>query len=127
MDATAPLRFDGPDVTEADTQRLTHQHDRLFKLMSDGRWRTLPGIAAVTKDPEASISAQLRHLRKPRFGGHTVERRRVEGGLWEYRLLVATENLWKTVHARPTSWKARALRAEAMLRALRGELFEVSP
>ena len=40
-------------------------------------------------DPEASASAQLRHLRKPRFGSHTVEKRNRgarEFGLWEYRL-----------------------------------------
>lgn len=35
---------------------------------------------------EASISARLRDLRKPNFGGYTVERRRVEGGFYEYRV-----------------------------------------
>lgn len=130
-DGTAPLRFDGPDVNDTDVKRLTHQHERLFELMSDGVWRSLPVIAHRTGDPEASISAQLRHLRKPRFGGHTVDRRRSEGGgLWEYRLTPATgtnaEQSSSFPHNSRESWKARALRAEAQLRALRGELFEVA-
>ena len=38
--------------------------------------------------PEASISAQLRHLKKPRFGSYQLQKRRRDGaGLWEYRLL----------------------------------------
>ncbi len=53
-------------------------------------WVTLEELAGKTKFPPASISAQLRHLRKARFGGWTVERRRrawVEEELvWEYRL-----------------------------------------
>jgi hypothetical protein len=52
-------------------------------------WVTLEELAGKTKFPPASISAQLRHLRKARFGGWTVERRRrewVEELVWEYRL-----------------------------------------
>jgi hypothetical protein len=53
-------------------------------------WVTLEELAGKTKFPPASISAQLRHLRKARYGGWTVERRRrkwVEEELvWEYRL-----------------------------------------
>jgi hypothetical protein len=60
-------------------------------LMSDGYWRTLDEIAHATGDPHASISAQLRHLRKPRFGAYVVEKRHRGAparGLYEYRLLV---------------------------------------
>lgn len=56
--------------------------------MKDGYWRTLGWIADSTGDPEASISAQLRHLRKPRFGGHTVEREHLGNGLYQYRLVI---------------------------------------
>jgi hypothetical protein len=87
-----PMKFDGPDyVPELDQVRLTGQIKRVFDLMRDGRWRTLTEISVRTGDPEASISAQLRHLRKERFGSHVVEkRRRGEGtmGLFEYRLIV---------------------------------------
>lgn len=86
--------FDGPDYSpELDKARLTGQILRVYACMSDGRWRTLPEIRSATGDPEASISAQLRHLRKQKFGSHDVQkRRRGEGkrGLWEYRLVLTT-------------------------------------
>jgi hypothetical protein len=31
----------------------------------------------------------LRHLRKPRFGGHTVEREYIKDGLYKYKLEVS--------------------------------------
>jgi len=39
-------------------------------------WLTLHEIAEMTRFGEASISAQLRHLRKPMFGGFRVQKRR---------------------------------------------------
>jgi hypothetical protein len=88
---TAP-RFDGATYDPAlDHDRLTKQLGRVWSAMKDGRWRTLNELADATGDPHASISAQLRHLRKPRFGGYTVERRRRgTGGTYEYRLLIGT-------------------------------------
>lgn len=87
-DAQQPLRFDGPEyIPKRDQRRLTGQAERIFTLMKDSQWRTLPDIAKVTGDPEASISAQLRHFRKPRFGSHTVNRRHIIAGLFEYQLL----------------------------------------
>lgn len=55
--------------------------------MADGQWRTLAEISAVTGDPPASVSAQLRHLRKPRFGAHLVSKRHLGQGLYVYRVL----------------------------------------
>ena len=92
--AQADLRFDGPEYSPArDQKRLTGQLLRVFNLMRDGKWRTLAEIAVATGDPEGSISAQLRHLRKARFGGHTVLRERKEStqfhsGTFQYRLVV---------------------------------------
>jgi hypothetical protein len=90
MRSEAPLLacayFDGPDVSEADRERLNSQLWRVFRLMRDGQWRTLSEIARAVEGSEAGVSARLRDLRKPRFGGHGVERRRVSGGLWEYRM-----------------------------------------
>lgn len=84
--------FDGDDYQpERDKQRLTGQILRVFKAMRDGEWRTLEQLRRITGDPEASISAQLRHLRKPRFGGHTVEKRHIGKGLYLYRLEVNDE------------------------------------
>lgn len=83
--------FDGAEAQERhDHLRMERQHDRVRKAMVDGNWRTLQEIADLTKDPVASISAQLRHLRKPKFGSWIVERRARHGnrerGLFEYRL-----------------------------------------
>lgn len=71
---------------ERDEARLKAQVIRVKRLMSDGRWRTLGQIEADTGDPQASVSARLRDLRKPKFGGHLVERRYDGHGLWAYRL-----------------------------------------
>lgn len=79
--------YNGPEYEPArDHARLAGQTARVFEAMKDGQWRTFDGIAALTGDPVASISAQLRHLRKERFGAHTVERRHIGSGLYEYRL-----------------------------------------
>lgn len=83
--------FNGSDYIPAiDNPRLTDQHLRIKKLMVDKKWRTLKEISRETCDPEASISAQLRHLRKKRFGSFVIEKRsrgdRVNG-LFEYRLM----------------------------------------
>ena len=70
-----------------DTDRLNEQSQRVFRLMRDNQWRALHEIAAITGDPEASISARLRDFRKPRFGSLVVNRRRRnEAGLWEYQI-----------------------------------------
>lgn len=72
-----------------DYERLNAQARRVWDVMECGEWMPLSEIAARTGDPEASISARLRDFRKPRFGGHVVERRRTprDGGLWLYRLV----------------------------------------
>lgn len=81
-------RFDGANYQpERDDVRLTAQLGRVWEAMQGGGWHTLRQIAATTGDPEASISAQLRHLRKDRFGGHTVARNYVGNGLYAYRLI----------------------------------------
>lgn len=82
--------FDGVTYDHIqDFNRLNGQLRVIFDLMSDGAWRTLSEIAERLSFPEASVSAQLRNLRKPRFGGFLVERR-IRGersyGLYEYRL-----------------------------------------
>jgi hypothetical protein len=83
--------FNGPDyVPKHDQGRLLKQIDRVYACVKDAVWRTLDEISAVTGDPQASVSAQLRHLRKERFGSYIIEKQsRGErcNGLYEYRLL----------------------------------------
>lgn len=83
-------RFDGVEaLTIADHHRLSGQILRIYTLMYDGEWRTLSEIEELTGAPAASVSAQLRNLRKERFGAHTIQRRARgdrDFGLYEYRL-----------------------------------------
>jgi hypothetical protein len=60
-----------------------------------GTWMTLRELARLTRYGEASISAQLRHLRRAECGGYVLEKRvrqaEVVGSeehfvVWEYRL-----------------------------------------
>jgi len=86
MTATSP-RFAGADYDhERDSLRLTGQLERVYRVMITGQWRTLRRIAEMTGDPEASVSAQLRHLRKERFGSHVVVSRYIGDGLYEYHV-----------------------------------------
>jgi len=76
------------------------QRDVLRDVMLSARecetWLTLDELAKLTHYPPASISAQLRHLRKPQNGGFVVKKRprtssvilRGEdfGPVWEYQL-----------------------------------------
>lgn len=84
----------GPAYDEQiDGTRLLDQMGRVKAAMASGQWQSLAELAARTGDPESSISAQLRHLRKARFGSYLVLKRRrtVQGGTWEYRLMTKGE------------------------------------
>ena len=64
--------------------------DVMLSAAECATWLTLREIELLTYFPQASISAQLRHLRKRSFGGWAVEKRRrgpAATGLWEYRVL----------------------------------------
>lgn len=78
----------GPAYEAAiDGPRIARQHEQIRDLCITGYWRTLSEIAKLTGYPEASVSAQLRHLRKPAFGEYIVDKRRRDGaGLWEYQV-----------------------------------------
>ena len=89
---TQQAMFNGSDyVPDRDDERLSSQLKRVYECMRDGEPRSLHEIATITGDPEASISAQLRHLRKPRFGGHAVTKSYEGNGLYLYVLTVRKE------------------------------------
>lgn len=67
--------FDGKTYAPSDGPRLGRQLAQAASLMRDGQWRTTQ-----------SVSARLRDLRKPRYGSHPVERRRVSAGVFQYRV-----------------------------------------
>lgn len=85
--AAQVAKFDGATYDPAqDNARLSKQLVSVRQLMLDGAWRTLAEIAHDVGAPEASVSARLRDLRKPKFGGWKVEHDRVSGGTWRYRV-----------------------------------------
>ena len=84
---SSAVPFDGETYSSPrDGRRLTKQLERVRLLMWDGRWRSLAAISEAVEAPSASVSARIRDLRKPKFGGYTVERRNAGGGVWDYRL-----------------------------------------
>lgn len=107
------LSFDGSDfVQELDGKRLTGQIARVYLVMSDREWRSVQEIHDLiferfkACDPENSIQAQLRNLRKSEFGCHSVERRRRENtNLSEYQL----QSSFCSVKATPEVIKKRPL------------------
>ena len=75
------------------TQSLQHR-EAILAIMGDGRFRTLLELDAALRRKgqyhiATSISARVRELRNPRYGGYTVERRRRKGAsaqTFEYAL-----------------------------------------
>lgn len=80
--------FDGPDLTPEDDLRLGRQLATVRDAMSDGKWHDPEELERLTGFRWASISARLRDLRKPRFGGHAVERTNAGNGNFAYRLVL---------------------------------------
>lgn len=81
-------RFDGATYdAERDCVRLTGQMWRVWSLMRDGEWRDLRVISRWAQGETQAVSARLRDFRKQRFGRHTVNRRYVANGLFEYQVI----------------------------------------
>ena len=96
---------------ERDEERLRTQLTCVKEIMADRKWRTLSSIQAALlvqygkKGSEAGISARLRDLKKPQFGSHKMEKRRVNGsGYWEYRMELRTDEAGQL--GRDPSWTA---------------------
>lgn len=79
----APAGIDGRE----DEVRLNRQQAMVWAIVSDEQWHTIEEIAGRAQVPAQSVSARLRDLRKPKYGGHEVERRNLGNGLHSYRLI----------------------------------------
>jgi hypothetical protein len=85
---TALTLFDGITYDPAlDGPRLRTQLHRVRAALANGAWWTLRGLADQCGGSEAGVSARLRDLRKRRHGCHRISRRRLDGGLWAYRMV----------------------------------------
>jgi hypothetical protein len=87
-----PFRADGETFDPAkDSARLGRLMAAVFDCMKDGSWWTLRALSDRTGGAEASVSARIRDLRKTRFGGYEVRRRRIgDTGRWEYQLVLSS-------------------------------------
>lgn len=75
-----------------DGKPLAAQTQAVYRVMANGRWCTLAELAFATSAPESSVSARLRDLRKPKWGGHNVQRRRRgPGRQWEYAIVTVEQ------------------------------------
>ena len=82
-----PSLFDGPGLVPAlDDERLDTQLARVYHALKNSGWWTLADLAKYSGGSEAGVSARIRDLRKPRFGGYSIARRRRTDTLWEYRM-----------------------------------------
>ena len=69
-----------------DRPRLDTLRGRVQETMKDGCWHKLSDLALCCGGSEAGVSARIRELRRPEYGGHNIIKRRVaNGGLWEYK------------------------------------------
>jgi hypothetical protein len=92
-----------PKPGEYDARRLRSQREIIRDVMISAAecetWLTLGELRAITRYGEASISAQLRHLRRMENGGYSIMKRHREATLvtraaadgrgecvWEYRI-----------------------------------------
>ena len=106
-----------PKTGEYDARRLRSQREIIRDVMLSAAnceaWLTLGELRALTRYGEASISAQLRHLRKAENGGYDVTKRHRDGAtpdrpgtdgrgecVWEYRIA-------REVPANPAAPEAR--------------------
>jgi hypothetical protein len=88
-----------------DGARLNRQHERIRDFMlARCDWKTLAELSQALGYPESSVSAQLRHLRKKRFGAHLVLKRRRNGkkGTWEYSVLPPEKPTTLSLFDQPT-------------------------
>ena len=89
---------------EEDETQLAAIRELMTRAGARGIWLTLGEIAEATEFGEASISAQLRHLRKAHHGGFHVEKRRRRPA----RAVAAVRQL-RDARRGPVTWEYRVL------------------
>lgn len=66
--------------------KLTGDLKMIFDIMSDGQAHLVSDIAKTLDLPECSVSAQLRHLRKKKWGSKNIQRKSLTKGISFYIL-----------------------------------------
>lgn len=71
-----------------DAERLKSQLGRVFLVMRDQDWHTIPELQKKCGGSEAAISARIRDFRKSQYGSYEIITERVKEGLWKYKLVL---------------------------------------
>ena len=71
---------------DRDEPRLTNQRELILAYIKQHRDFSVDEVALALSFPENSVSSQIRHLRKEKFGDHCIPIRHVGGGLYRYYL-----------------------------------------
>lgn len=77
-------------------KRLNAQLQRVYDALLDGKWHTFSDLESIiytrtgVRDPQASLSARIRDLRKPEILGAVIDKECLGRGLWSYRLVLAS-------------------------------------
>lgn len=75
-------------IKESYHSRMNSRMLSVLTLISDGEWRSLKQISEAVAYPSLTgLSACIRSLRKPEYGGHVIEKRFISESLYEYRLV----------------------------------------
>jgi hypothetical protein len=87
----APYFDSGISLSKDDHVALGKGLLRVLAVLRDGYVHTVQEIAKATGDPEASVSANCRNLRKSKHGGHDVRLVHLTGRTFGYQLQPADQ------------------------------------
>ena len=73
---------------EVSIGRSENYRKAVFDLMKDGQWRTKYAIQQKLGGDSSSAASRLRDFRMDRWGGHTVNIRKVSAGVFQYQLIL---------------------------------------
>ncbi len=113
--------FDGATYDPAlDEVRLTGQMRDVFECLKHRAWVSVTEIAKRTGHPENSVSAQIRNLRKRRFGAWEIQRYRHKSGLFLY-LLTGKQTIPETKDVLVSQLRQEVARLERELAKCHGQ------
>lgn len=70
-----------------DMSKLPSKHDKVLDVMKGGELFTVDQLVDATGFLPTSVATMVRNLRKPQYGGHTVERVHLGNRLYAWRLV----------------------------------------
>ena len=78
------MKPDGPTMSTEEIWEAALKQRVVAQREHKERYRGQPGTPQCCA--KAGVSARIRDLKKERFGAYVIEKQRVSGGLWRYRM-----------------------------------------